>query len=296
MAISSQLRHVVFPRSRHSPPLDLTPVARGGHDERVHDVLSLEAAGFLRWLFERAGLDHRLYRPETLARRLAPCLRHLRARSFAHARQLVEEQPRLLTAAIEVMLVGVTSFFRDPDVFEWLAAEGLPALAEARGPRLYVYSAGCSDGAELYSVALQLAEAGRLKDSYLFGSDCRPEAIARARLGIYDANSLRGVSASRLLRHFVRSHGRWQLLPSIRLSVRWGVSDLSRGIEPGAWDLILFRNTAMYFRPQPLAELWPRFENALRPGGLLVLGRAERPSGTKRLFPVRPCVYRRERA
>lgn len=295
MALSSQLRHVTFPRERRHPPLDLAPALPFHGSETIQEPeLSLEQSAFLRWLFDRAGLDHRGYRAETLIRRLPACLRLLHAANLGHARQLIEASPSLTGPAISVMLVGVTSFFRDPDVFDWLEQEGLQLRDGAR-PGHHVFSAGCSDGAELYSVAMMLAEKGRLQDAYLLGSDCRPEAIERARLGIYDASLVRGVTTDRRARHFQRQGERWQIAPSIRVQVRWSVSDLLKGIELGAWDLILFRNTAMYFRQRWLAEVWTRIEAALRPGGLLILGRAERPYGVKRLVPVRASVFRRVR-
>ncbi|MEO5617611.1 MAG: CheR family methyltransferase [Candidatus Eisenbacteria bacterium] len=295
MALSSQLRHIVFPKWRRHPALNLSPAfSTSGLETCSEPELSVEHATFFRWLFAAAGLDHRGYRSETLLRRLPACLRLLRAVSTSHARQLIEASPPLLGPSIGVMLVGVTSFFRDPEVFDWLAREGLQVRPGNR-PGLYVWSAGCSDGAELYSVALLLHAAGQLRDAYLLGSDCRSEAIQRARLGSYDESAVRGVPAPLLEQCFQPQGSRWQVAGAIRRQVRWSQSDLLKGIEPGTWDLILCRNTAMYLRPPALAELWARIEAALRPGGLLVLGRAERPTGVKRLVAVRPSIFRRVR-
>ena len=295
MALSSQLRHVTFPRGRRHAPIDFAPARPLPGVESAHEPeLTLEQSAFLRWLFERAGLDHRAYRAETLIRRLPACLRYLHAANLGHARHIVEASPSLTGAAIGVMLVGVTSLFRDPDVFEWLAHEGLPIRDGVR-PGLYALSVGCSEGAELYSVAMLLAEKGRLPDAYLLGTDCRPEAVERARHGVYDESMMRGVSPERRSLHFQRHGQGWQIASPIRSLVRWCVSDVLKGIEPGAWDLILFRNTAMYFRQRCMADLWARIESALRPGGLLILGRAERPHGVSRLVPVRASVFRRVR-
>jgi chemotaxis protein methyltransferase CheR len=251
-----------------------------------------ELASFVDWLFSRAGLDPRAYRRETLLRRLPACLRLLRSPSPSHARRLLEENPGLVSPAMNVMLVGVTSFFRDPDVFEWLASE---VLAPREGSRsgLYVWSAGCSDGAELYSLAIQLAESGRLEDSYLLGSDCRSEAIERARAGLYDSETVKAIPPELLTKYFEREGERWRVKTFLRRQTRWIPSDILKSLEPGIWDLIMLRNIAMYFRADVVAELWNRLESSMRPGALLVLGRAERPVGVRRLQPVRPCVFRR---
>src|SRR5262249_62227868 len=108
-----------------------------------------------------AGLAPRHYRTETLHRRLPACLRAVRARSLAHARRLLEDQPSLVATALGTLIIGVTSFFRDPGVFEQLRTQVLPGLL--RGPGgLRVWCCGCSDGPEVYSLAVLLAECGRL--------------------------------------------------------------------------------------------------------------------------------------
>jgi chemotaxis methyl-accepting protein methylase len=291
--LSPRFRNVVFPlQRRRKLPLNLMAAQDAPAETREEPRFSGEQAVLIDWLFARAGLDPRSYRRETLIRRLPACLRLLRSASASHARRLLEENPGLISPAMSVMLVGVTSFFRDPDVFEWLAREALPRREGSR-PGLYVWSAGCSDGAELYSLALQLAENGRLRDCYLLGSDCRSDAIERARTGVYDGEAIKGIPAELGERYFEPEGGRRRIKAFIRRQTRWAVSDLLKSIEPGIWDLILLRNIAMYFRAEAVAELWNRIESAMRPGALLVLGRAERPLGARRLQPVRPCVFRR---
>jgi chemotaxis methyl-accepting protein methylase len=206
---------------------------------------------------------------------------------------VLEESPALVPAAVSALLIGVTSFFRDPDIFNRL--RGL--LVELAGARsgVQVWSTGCADGAELYSVALLLAEAGLLAGSYLLGTDCRPDALRRARDGHYDTASIRQVAPELLQRHFELRDGAWVIDPDLRRSTRWRAGDILTAFEPGVWDVILFRNTAMYMRPDALYPLWERFEQALRPGGILVLGKAERPAAARRLTPIGACIYRRTR-
>ena len=81
----------------------------------------------------------------------------------------------------------------------------------------------------------------------------------------------------------------------LRTAVQWRTADVMRVQEPGVWDLILCRNMAMYLRPEASGKLWDLFERALRPGGYLVMGKAERPANARRLSPVGPCVFRRDR-
>jgi chemotaxis methyl-accepting protein methylase len=83
--------------------------------------------------------------------------------------------------------------------------------------------------------------------------------------------------------------------PELRAAVQWRTGDLTRMCEPGTWDLILCRNLTMYLRPDVAARIYVALEEALRPGGFLVLGKAERPIAAQRLGLVAPCIYRRDR-
>jgi chemotaxis methyl-accepting protein methylase len=167
-----------------------------------------------------------------------------------------------------------------------------------------VWSVGCSDGAELYSVAILLAEMGLLEGTCLLGTDCRADALARARDGIFDVRAIDGVPRTWIKQYFDRLPGtdaadaadeRYRVRATVRSAVQWRRADVTRLQEPGQWDLILCRNMAMYLRSETSGKLWSHFEQALRPGGFLVLGKAERPVGAERLSMVGPCVYRRDR-
>jgi len=209
------------------------------------------------------------------------------------ARLNLEREPGLCAAAIGAMLIGVSGFFRDAAVFEQLRHGVLPVLPRRAGhPR--VWSIGCSDGQELYSVAMLLAEIGLLQGATLLGTDCRSAAVARARHGVYDAAALRDVPVMLLHRYFVPDGAVWRVCDEVRGAVQWRTGDVTQLTEPGAWDLILCRNVSMYLRCEVAARLRQVCEQALRPGGFAVFGKAERPGGPSRLVPLSPCIYRKE--
>lgn len=296
MPLSPRFRHIVFPRDK--PAGRLIDVAALddwlAHSREQHRRLPLDEEQFLAWLLAKADLEVGSYRPETLARRLAACLRALRVGSVGEARQVLERNPSLVPPALSVMLVGVTSFFRDRAVYDALAREIIPSLADGRRG-LYVWSAGCSDGSELYSAAMLLAESGLLRDAYLLGTDCRTDAIEAARRGRYADTVMSHVPSEFHERYFTPLEDHWQVVSGLRRMTRWRVANLLAEREPGLWDLILCRNTSIYLRAEATRSLWGLLEAALRPGGILVLGRAERPLGAKQLSPVAPCIYRKKR-
>jgi len=286
-------QHIVFPRE--------APRRRRAHllfdgsrvDAARQPTLSQPEFDFCERLFSLAGLALSNYRHAMVRRRLPACLRALRSKSLDEACIRLESRPELATVAINRLLVGVTGFFRDEAVFARLE-HLLPTLARSTRP-LSVWSAGCSDGAELYSLAMLLAEHKLLAGSYLLGADCRPAAIAAARAGQYDLASIEAVRPDRRTRFFNISSGQATITAELRAAARWRVSSFVKYFEPGEWDIISLRNTAIYLRPEVVRGLWQRIEAGLRPNGLLVVGKAERPLGATRLHQVGPCIYQRAR-
>jgi chemotaxis protein methyltransferase CheR len=293
---AGRFRHVVFASGLGARrALDFGASAAGPHEQQSsRGKLSADESSFVRWLFRRGSLDVRHYRTETLHRRLAACLRALRASDVRDAKAMLVRDESLVPTALSAMVIGVTSFFRDSSVFDYLTVHVLPYLRKAEKPAR-IWCAACSDGDELYSVAMLLEELGLLDGVYLLGTDCRSDAIRRARLGSYDANSVRDVPAPWLEKYFVKAGNQYEISKKLRNVVQFRTADMVEICEPGWWDVILCRNAAMYLRPESAGRLWERYEQILRPGGHLVLGKAERPVGSTRLSAVSPCIYRRDR-
>ncbi|HWH72167.1 MAG TPA: protein-glutamate O-methyltransferase CheR [Candidatus Sulfotelmatobacter sp.] len=269
--------------------------ARAGHGTRLTGADASQTAPpnpLLVWLFQAARLDAGAYRPQALQRRLLACLRVLRVASPEAARALLEQKPELLPQALSAVLIGVSEFFRDPNVFEQLRQSVLPELLQGRRG-LRVYSAGCSAGQELYSMALLLAELGVLSTSCLLGIDCRPKAIAQAQAGWFPATDLTGVSPKFRQRYFQLTGVRTRVAPALRRQVCWRVGNLLTDSPPGTdWDVVLCRNVAIYLQPDQTG-LWARLADQLRPGGVLVTGKAERPPAGLPLSRIFPCIYQR---
>ena len=208
------------------------------------------------------------------------------------ARTLLERKPSLITKVISSLLIGVTEFFREPGVFDSLRRQVLPALAGGNR-RLRIWSAAGSTGAELYSMAIVLSVAGLLERSYLLATDCRGDAIERGKLGLYDATMLRLVPSATRDKYFEAVGQDWRPLAALRRQVHWKVADLLAGVEDGPWDIILWRNAAIYFKPDPADGIWRRLVSVLSPQGVLVTGKADRPPRDAGLTTMGRCIYRR---
>jgi chemotaxis protein methyltransferase CheR len=268
---------------------------------------------FFEVLCERWGLSRIRYRDSILARREGACLRALRARSPREGARVVGVDPAAAERALGAVMIGVTGFFRDRDVWKGLR-DLAPRMRRPFQP-LRALSVGCSDGSELYSLAMLLAEGGLLDDARLHGLDCRPAAVRSARAGVYPEEALTSVPPRLRARHFAPVAGPGQLgVPGsrsgtaspcaqvadpLRAACRWSVAD-AFGPAPGPWreddfDLIFCRNLAIYLTFESASELWSTCLERLRPGGLLVTGKAERPPAEIRrsLRRIGRCIYRR---
>lgn len=291
------LRHIDFEGCRCRPVIRARRLPRPTSTLRIRRFTPRPAEPaadrdpFLRWLLVSSGLDPALYRLKPLARRLSACLRTLRVDSVDGGRRLLERRPDLLPRALDALLIGVTEFFRDAAVFATLRDDVLPSLARAGRP-LRVWSAACSTGAELYSVAMLLDESGRLDGARLLGTDCRAGAVRAAKAGWYSAAEVNGVSPALAARYLRPDGDGFRVELPAGTDIRWRTSDVGRTVEPGRWDLILFRNTAIYMDPLAADRIWTALARALAPGGALVTGRAERPH-VESLGPLRSCICRK---
>lgn len=250
----------------------------------------------MKWLLSEAGLRAADYRSAPLNRRLAACLRAIHAKTQDEARMLIAADRTLLPVALDALLIGVTGFYRDEVVFDRLRLTIIPELIKKKAKEqggLRVWSAACASGAELYTVALLLAEQGVLESSRLLGTDCRATAIAAAAGGIYPASLLEQLPPAMRGQYFVPHEEAVRIDAGIRRKINWQVSDLLSGVEAGPWDMILWRNSAIYMERESANNIWRQMVGQLRPGGLLMTGKAERPPRDMGLRTIGRCLYLR---
>jgi len=211
----------------------------------------------------------------------------------AYARRLREDREEL-DAFLDRITINVSQLWRNPEQWALLQREVLPQVA--RGGRVRAWSAGASYGAEAYTLAAVCREAGL--EPEIKGTDIDRRMVERARQGWFSADDARDAPRAPLQRWFAAARdGGWQASPELLRAVRFETGDLLRVQPPAAfYDLVLCRNTVIYFTDDVRDALHARLAQALRPGGVLLVGATERVSDprAKGLVPVRPFVYRRE--
>jgi two-component system, chemotaxis family, CheB/CheR fusion protein len=235
------------------------------------------------------GLDLRDYKQSTVRRRLARRLAIVRLELETYIEKL-RNDPEESRALVEDVLVHVTEFFRDGEIFEALARELVPlAKAHRKGAPIRVWAAGCSTGQEVYSLAMLVLESlgEQIGDApiHIFGSDLSAPTIAVARAGLYSEEAMRGVSAARRARFFQRREdGMYRIRKNVRELCVFVQHDVTRDPPLTKLDVISCRNLLIYLGSDAQKALIPRFHYCLNPRGILLLGSAETVAPFESLF------------
>jgi chemotaxis protein methyltransferase CheR len=205
------------------------------------------------------------------------------------------ESPDLSQDVVEALLNNETYFFRDKPTFDQLPQEIIPELARRRQDtkRLSIWSAGCSTGQEVYSLAMLFAEQ---KDRWhgwtieLLGTDVSHRAINAARSGLYSQFEVqRGLGVTQMLRHFDETKNGWQIREDPRRFAQFRQHNVL-GPHPGRqpFDLVLCRNVLLYFDRMTRSAAFDRLANAVAPDGFLMLGAGETVIGQTDRFNPSP--------
>lgn len=243
-------------------------------------------------LQQRTRHDFSLYKHSTLYRRIERRMTIHGTGSLADYAKFLEHNAQEIDLLFKELLIGVTSFFRDAEVWAHLAEAALPELLARRTtePKLRAWVVGCSTGEEAYSLAMLFSEAIlRLPPAHafslqIFATDLSPDAIAVARRGTYPLAISASVSAQRLARFFTAHETYYQVNKEIRDMVLFAQHDVVLDPPFTKLDLIFCRNLLIYFDAMLQRKLLPLFHYSLRAGGLLLLGSSETVGRFNHLF------------
>ena len=240
----------------------------------------------------KTGQDFSLYKKNTLYRRIERRMGIHQIDRIAGYVRFLQNNSQEVEILFKELLIGVTSFFRDPQEWDLLAAEALPALLADRPADgvIRAWSAGCSTGEEAYSLAILFREAlERLKPVQrctlqVFATDLDPDAIDQARRGVYPANIAADLSAERLQRYFTLEETGYRVNREIRETVTFAPQNVIHDPPFTRLDIVICRNLLIYLEPDLQKKLLPLFHYSLNPGGVLFLGNSESVGNFSDLF------------
>ena len=250
--------------------------------------------GFYEGLRQICGIDLTQYKRPQMERRLRSYWTRLGIAKLTDALPLLRKDAAQLEDLLDRVTINVSQLWRHPDQWDRLGGGLLQELA-ASG-RVRAWSAGCSYGAEAYTLAAVCAEAIPTATVRIQGTDIDPRMVARAKLAEFSAADARTAPAAQMQRWFERTPDGWRAKERLRAMTTFAVGDLLK-LRPSAssYELIMCRNTVIYFADQIRDELHARFAHALRPGGIMVIGGTERitDAASLGLATIHPFIYRK---
>ncbi|HYI96016.1 MAG TPA: chemotaxis protein CheB, partial [Bryobacteraceae bacterium] len=238
-------------------------------------------------------VDFSEYKKKTIRRRIGRRMMVHRSKSLAEYAAFAEEHPVELRELYRDLLITVTSFFREPQMFEKVAQifrERMESNSDRRHQPIRVWVPGCATGEELYSLAICLREVvDELRVGiplHFFGTDISDASVDRARSGVYPATIANDVSPERLARFFVKVDSGYQILKAVRESCVFARQDVTKDPPFSRMDIVSCRNVLIYMNSALQRRVFPIFHYSLNRDGLLLLGSAESITIADDLFHV----------
>lgn len=235
----------------------------------------------LHYLKRSRGFDFTGYKRPSLMRLTKKRMGRVGMSSFSDYLDYLEVHPLELSHLFDTLLLNVTAFFRDKLVWDYLSAEIIPRLLSTKDgdENIRVWSAGCASGEEAYTIAILLAEAlgidafrSRVK---IYATDIDEKALTQGRAASYTATDLQNVPEALRRKYFEENISQYNFRTDLRNCVIFGRHDLVQHAPISRLDLLVCRNTLMYFNAETQARILARFHFALKDNGFLLVGKAE---------------------
>jgi chemotaxis protein methyltransferase CheR len=230
---------------------------------------------FKKKLNEKTGIDLQLYKEQQMRRRIGNLVTRSELGSFtAYFNDVVKDKTKFADF-IEYLTINVSEFFRNPDKFDIVEKEILPMLLK-KSPKLNIWSAGCSIGAEPYTLAIILKELTPNVRHRILASDLDVEILAKAKKGVYTDSEIKAMRPDRKAKYFTKTpDGKFAINQEIKSLVEFKQHNLLKDPYEKNFDLIVNRNVVIYFTDEAKAQMYKGFFNSLVPGGILFVGATE---------------------
>lgn len=232
-------------------------------------------AAFKQKLKQKTEIDLDLYKEPQMKRRIGNLVTRGGFDSYTAYFDNAAKDKDEFASFIEYLTINVSEFFRTPEKFGKLETDVIPDLLK-RSPKLNIWSAGCSIGAEPYSLAIIMKEMTPATRHRILATDLDVEIIAKAKRGEYSSGEIKSMSEARLKKYFVQEGpDKFVVKDEIKRCIEFKRHNLLKDPFEKNFDLILCRNVVIYFTEEAKDVLYRNFFNALKPGGILFVGATE---------------------
>ena len=229
---------------------------------------------FHKWIYKEVGINLSAYKPEQLNRRINSLMTRVGIKSLDEYSKVIKTNSEQRQKFLDFITINVTEFFRNPELFvdleKQIAQELLP-----NNPSLKIWSAACSIGCEPYTIGIILNKLSPNGRHNIIATDIDDTILARAKSGEYTQNEMKGVNNSDLSKYFLIKNDKYYIESKIKSMVTFKKHDLILDKYDIGFDLIVCRNVVIYFNNDVKQEIYKKFSNSLKKGGLLFVGATE---------------------
>ncbi|AGF58343.1 chemotaxis protein methyltransferase CheR [Clostridium saccharoperbutylacetonicum] len=229
---------------------------------------------FHKWVHRELGINLSAYKPEQLNRRINSLMTRVGIKSLDEYTRAIKENPEQRQKFLDFITINVTEFFRNPELFQDLEKQISKELLP-NNPNLKIWSAACSIGCEPYTLGIILDRLTPNGRHNIIATDIDDTILSKAKIGEYTQNEIKGVNNTDLSKYFSTKDDKYYIMPKIKNMVTFKKHDLILDNYENGFDLIVCRNVVIYFNNDIKQEIYKKFSNSLKKGGLLFVGATE---------------------
>lgn len=238
-------------------------------------IIDWDYSDFKEAFYRRTGLDLNLYKDKQMERRIRQLMQREDKSGFRELFNYLSASAAALEFFLNYLTINTSEFFRDQKVYSLLQREIFPEIMHSFQGKMVVWSAGCSIGAEPYTVAIILHQLQALSRWEIIATDMDDKALLTAQQGCYNIKQLGRTPAALLEAYFSREKELYCIKPEIREAVRFRQHNMLTDDPIPRCHILFCRNVFIYFKPQTQHFLLERFSRIIVPGGFIVIGSAE---------------------
>ncbi|ACA54372.1 protein-glutamate O-methyltransferase CheR [Clostridium botulinum] len=230
---------------------------------------------FEEWVLKDFGINLKAYKQNQLQRRILSLMSRVGVNSVEEYISLLKKDKDQRIKFLDFITINVSEFFRNPEIFDELEKKIKTELLNNSSKTLKIWSAACSIGAEPYSLSIIMDELSPSKKHKIIATDLDMTILQRAKEGIYAQAEIKNVKKERLEKYFIKEGEKYKIKPSIKDVVTFKKHDLILDNYEKDFDLIVCRNVVIYFNQDIKDNIYKKFSESLKKGGLLFVGATE---------------------
>lgn len=231
--------------------------------------------GFKAQIYKLTKIDLNAYKEKQMRRRIDSLVTKNKCKTYNEYVTLLKNDTEVFDEFINFMTINVSEFYRNPDQWQLMDKEFIPELISKFGQNLKIWSAACSTGDEPYSLVMALSRHLPLSKIKITATDIDKTVIAAAKAGLYSEKSIANVPEDLKKKYFTQVGKSYQISEEIKKCVEFKQANLLADPYPQNYDFIICRNVLIYFTDEAKTEVYAKFANSLKPGGILFIGSTE---------------------